>query len=113
MSNPPPQPRLQDMAVSEPANVTMDPALPSYPENPVGAYQYVTRVLLNYSPATQPNFYNVLEQNGLKNDILCLEEIPEDCVQAPSFLDLNSGQQKNILAPDLANVLLWKAFIHY
>ena len=108
-----PQLRLQDVAVSEPAHVTMDPALPSYPMNPAGAYQYVTRVLLNCSPATQPNFYNVLEQNGLKDDILCLEEIPEDCLQALTFLDLNSVKHKNILAPDLAKLLLWKAFIHY
>ena len=113
MSDPQPQLRLQDMAVSDPANVTTDPAVPSYPVNPAGAYQYVGRVLLNRPPATQRNFYNVLEQNGLKDDILALEEISEDSVRALSFVDPDSNQQKNILAPDLAKLLIWKAYIHY
>ena len=113
MSNLPPQPRLQDLAISDPVDITTDPASPSYPMNPAGAYQYVIRVLLNCSPTMQPNVYNVLEQNGLKDDILCVEGIPEDCVQALTFLDLNSGQLQNILASDLAKLLLWKAFIHY
>ena len=113
MSNPPPQPRLQDMAVSDPADVTTDPASPSYPVSPAGAYQYVGRVLLNRPPVTQENFYNVLKQNGLKDDILGLEETSKDSVRALTFVDPDSKQQRNILAPDLAKLLIWKAYIHY
>ena len=115
------QPKLrpQTSAAYDPATTTMaqmdpvDKVSLSFTRDDAGAYQYACQILFNKDPIMHCSFYSVLEYNGLKNDILCIREIPVDMLYDLVFIDPATNVTSLINNCDVEILCAWKEYLRY
>ena len=68
----------------------------NYLGNP-GAYHFVCQILLNKPPAMQHRFYAVVEEKGLKDDILAIKYILCQDLESLTFTDPDTAATHKIM----------------
>ena len=82
----------------------------SFAVDDAGAYQYVCQVLFGKCPTQHNDFYVLLEENGLQDDILGICIIPDAYLYLMTFFDHATGTTKSIIESDVTLLQFWKVY---
>ena len=82
----------------------------SFAVDNAGAYQYVCQVLFGKCPTQHNDFYVLLEENGLQDDILGICIIPDAYLYLMTFFDHATGTTKSIIESDVTLLQFWKVY---
>ena len=74
------------------------------------ASQYIWEILLHQCPARNHQFYTVLKQNGLHDDVLTIQNISEDELCSLMFLDSETSIKWQITIAHFATLQTWKQY---